>query len=179
MRGGERCLEVFCELFPEAPLYTLLHVPGSVSPTIEGRRIVTSFVQRLPGAATRYRQYLPLFPAAVRGLALDGHDLVISLSHCVAKAVRVAPGALHRRLHDRSREVEQRFEAESLIIFNLLFQAFERGKVTVVSPLNATYALWGVILSALVLRKTEAVTPRVGLAGALIVAGAAAVAATR
>jgi drug/metabolite transporter (DMT)-like permease len=61
----------------------------------------------------------------------------------------------------------------------LLFQAFERGKVTVVSPLNATYALWGVILSALVMRKTEAVTPRVALAAALIVAGAAVVAATR
>ena len=95
MRGGERCLEVFCELFPDAPLYTLLHVPGSVSPTIERRRIVTSFVQRLPGAATRYRQYLPLFPAAVRGLSLDGYDLVLSLSHCAAKAVRVPPGALH------------------------------------------------------------------------------------
>ena len=95
MRGGERCLEVFCELFPEAPLYTLLHVPGSVSPVIEGRRIVTSFLQRLPGAATRYRHYLPLFPLAVRGLSLDGYDLVISLSHCVAKAVRVRPGALH------------------------------------------------------------------------------------
>jgi glycosyltransferase involved in cell wall biosynthesis len=95
MRGGERCLEVFCELFPDAPLYTLLHVPGSVSPLIERRRIVTSFVQRLPAAATRYRHYLPLFPAAVRGLPLAGYDLVISLSHCVAKAVRVGPGALH------------------------------------------------------------------------------------
>jgi glycosyltransferase involved in cell wall biosynthesis len=95
MRGGERCLEVFCELFPAAPLFTLLHVPGSVSPVIEDRRIVTSFVQRLPSAATRYRQYLPLFPAAVRGLSLDGYDLVLSLSHCVAKAVRVPPGALH------------------------------------------------------------------------------------
>ncbi len=95
MRGGERCLEVACELFPDAPLFTLLHVPGSVSPVIERRRIVTSFVQRLPGAATRYRYYLPLFPAAVRGLALDGYDLVLSLSHCVAKAVRVPAGALH------------------------------------------------------------------------------------
>jgi glycosyltransferase involved in cell wall biosynthesis len=95
MRGGERCLEVLCELFPAAPLFTLLHVPGSVSSTIENRRIVTSFVQRLPAAARRYRQYLPLFPAAVRGFDLRGHDLVISLSHCVAKGVRVPPGALH------------------------------------------------------------------------------------
>jgi glycosyltransferase involved in cell wall biosynthesis len=95
MRGGERCLEVFCELFPHADLFTLLHVPGSVSPLIEGRRIVTSFVQRLPGAATRYRSYLPLFPAAVRGFDLSAYDLVLSSSHCVAKAVRRRPGAVH------------------------------------------------------------------------------------
>jgi len=95
MRGGERCLEVFCELFPNAPLYTLLHVPGSVSAPIERRRIVTSFVQRLPRAASQYRRYLPLFPAAVGGFDLSGYDLVISLSHCVAKAVRRPPGALH------------------------------------------------------------------------------------
>jgi glycosyltransferase involved in cell wall biosynthesis len=95
MRGGERCLDVFCELFPDAPLYTLLHVPGSVSPRIEGRRIVTSFVQRLPDASRRYRHYLPLFPLAVRGLDLRGYDLVVSLSHCVAKAAPTPPGALH------------------------------------------------------------------------------------
>jgi glycosyltransferase involved in cell wall biosynthesis len=95
MRGGERCLEVFCELFPTAPLYTLLHVPGSVSPIIERRRIVTSFIQRLPDAARRYRHYLPLFPVAIRRFDLSGYDLVISLSHCAAKAVRRPPGALH------------------------------------------------------------------------------------
>lgn len=95
MRGGERCLEVFCELFPNAPLFTLLHVPGTVSPTIERRRIVTSFIQALPSARTAYRRYLPLFPAAVRGLDVRGYDLVLSLSHCVAKSVRVAPGSLH------------------------------------------------------------------------------------
>jgi hypothetical protein len=95
MRGGERCLEVFCELFPTADLYTLLHVRGSVSPAIEGRRIITSFIQRLPGAAHRYRSYLPLFPAAIRAFDLRGYDLVLSSSHAVAKGVRVPPGALH------------------------------------------------------------------------------------
>ena len=95
MRGGERCLEVFCELFPDADLYTLLHVPGSVSPTIERRRIVTSFVARLPDAARRYRHYLPLFPAAVARFDLSAYDLVLSSSHCVAKAARPRRGALH------------------------------------------------------------------------------------
>ena len=95
MRGGERCLEVFCELFPEADLFTLLHVPGSVSAIIERHRIITSFVQRLPGAAGHYRYYLPLFPAAVEAFDLRGYDLVLSSSHCVAKGARPAPGALH------------------------------------------------------------------------------------
>ena len=95
MRGGERCLEVFCELFPDADLYTLLHVPGSVAPVIERRRIVTSFIQRLPDAPRRYRHYLPLFPAAVGRFDLSGYDLVLSSSHAVAKGVRVPRGALH------------------------------------------------------------------------------------
>jgi glycosyltransferase involved in cell wall biosynthesis len=95
MRGGERCLEVFCELFPRADLYTLVHVPGSVSPTIERRRIVTSFLQRMPDVERRYRQYLPLFPAAVRSFDLRGYDLVVSLSHAVAKSVRVPQPERH------------------------------------------------------------------------------------
>ncbi|HTY80372.1 MAG TPA: glycosyltransferase [Candidatus Bathyarchaeia archaeon] len=95
MRGGERCLEVFCEIFGRADLYTLLRVPGSVSPLIEQRRIVTSFLQRIPGATRRYRHLLPLFPAAIRSLDLRGHDLVLSASHAVAKSVRVPTGALH------------------------------------------------------------------------------------
>jgi len=95
MRGGERCLDVLCELFPEAPLFTLLHVPGSVTPQIERRRIVTSFVQHLPRAPEQYRSYLPLFPLAIQRFDLTGYDLVVSMSHCVAKSVRVPRGTLH------------------------------------------------------------------------------------
>jgi len=95
MRGGERCLEVFSELFPDADLYTLLHVPGSVTPIIERRRVITSFIQRLPHAAQRYRAYLPLFPAAIRAFDLRGYDLILSSSHAVAKSVRTARGAHH------------------------------------------------------------------------------------
>jgi glycosyltransferase involved in cell wall biosynthesis len=95
MRGGEKVLEVLCERYPQAEIFTLLHVPGSVSPTIERLPIHTSFIQRLPDAPRRYRQYLPLFPIAVRQFELDGFDLVISTSHCVAKSAIKAPGARH------------------------------------------------------------------------------------
>jgi glycosyltransferase involved in cell wall biosynthesis len=95
MRGGEKCVEALCEVFPDATLFTLVHVPGSVSPIIERMPIVPSFVQRLPFAGTRYRYYLPLFPAAIQALDLRGFDVVISSNHCVAKGVTVPPGALH------------------------------------------------------------------------------------
>ncbi len=95
MRGGERCLEALCDLFPDADLFTLLHVRGSVSEIIERRRIHTSVIQTMPFAASRYRYYLPLFPWAMEQLSLEGYDLILSGSHCVAKGVRPPPQALH------------------------------------------------------------------------------------
>ncbi len=95
MRGGEKVLEALCERYPDADIFTLLHVRGSVSPTIERHRIRTSFVQWLPLAATNYRWYLPLFPAAVEQLDLDGYELVISSSHCAAKSVVPRGAARH------------------------------------------------------------------------------------
>ena len=91
MRGGERVLETICGIFPDAARFALLHVRGSVSPAIEARPVRTSFIQRLPGSHRHYRPLLPLFPAAVEQFDLDGFDLVISTSHCVAKSV-IAPG---------------------------------------------------------------------------------------
>ena len=91
MRGGERALEAICELFPDATRFALLHVPGTVSGTIEARPIHTSFIQRLPRSHRYYRPLLPLFPAAVEQFDLDDFDLVISTSHCTAKSV-VPPG---------------------------------------------------------------------------------------
>ena len=95
MRGGEKCLEVFCELYPTADLYTLLHIPGTVSNVIENRRIFTSFLQKIPGIRNNYRNYLPLFPKAVEQFDLRGYDLVISSSHCVAKGVKSKDVPLH------------------------------------------------------------------------------------
>jgi glycosyltransferase involved in cell wall biosynthesis len=95
MRGGERVLEALLELFPLAEIFTLIHRPGTVSPQIEARTIHTSFVDNLPFAHDRYRYFLPLFPRAVESFDLDGFDLVISSSHCVAKGARPPLGVPH------------------------------------------------------------------------------------
>ena len=80
-------------MFPDAELFTLIHVPGSTSPRIEALRITASPLSRLPGAARHYRKLLPLFPAAIERLRLPACDLVLSTSHAVAKAVRPPRGA--------------------------------------------------------------------------------------
>lgn len=95
MRGGEKCLEILCELFPEATLYTLLHKKGSVSETISRMKIKTSFVQNLPLVLNHYQKYLPLFPTAIEQFDLTGFDLVVSSSHCVAKGVITMPETCH------------------------------------------------------------------------------------
>jgi len=95
MRGGEKCLEAFCELYPKATLFTLLYRRGHLSPPIERMEIRTSWIQRVPGWQRVYRHLLPLYPRAIESFDLSGYDLVISSSHCVAKGARAAPGATH------------------------------------------------------------------------------------
>ena len=95
MRGGEKCLEVLCKLYPSADLFTLLHIPGKVSSEIESHRIHTSFIQNLPFAESKYRYYLPLMPFAIETFDLKEYDLILSSSHCVAKSVKPGPKSLH------------------------------------------------------------------------------------
>jgi glycosyltransferase involved in cell wall biosynthesis len=97
MRGGERCLEAICDVYPDADIFTLVHFPGSVSEAIESHIIHTSYVQRLPGNVENFRRYLPLFPHAIKKFDLSGYDFILSFSHCVAKGVKVPQGLLHMR----------------------------------------------------------------------------------
>jgi glycosyltransferase involved in cell wall biosynthesis len=95
LRGGERVLEAFCELFPEADIFTLVHAPGSTSERIDEHTVHASFLSQVPGITRHYRAWLPLFPAAARSLDLHGYDLIVSCSHAVAKSIRVPAGARH------------------------------------------------------------------------------------
>lgn len=95
MRGGEKCLEVFLKMYPEADVYTLMHVPGVTSPRIDERVRGVSFLQRFPGVKRYYRLLLPLFPRAIERFNFSSYDLVISLSHAAAKNVRVSGSAIH------------------------------------------------------------------------------------
>jgi glycosyltransferase involved in cell wall biosynthesis len=111
LRGGEKVLDALVEIFPEATIFTLLHVAGSTTPRIESRPIETAFTQKLPFVARHYRWYLPLFPRAIESLDLTGYDLVVSSSHCAAKGVIPGKGSTHVcYCHTPMRYVWDRFE---------------------------------------------------------------------
>lgn len=95
LRGGERCLEAFLRMYPQADIFTLVHVPGSTTSEIDARVRQVSFLRLIPGISKLYRAFLWLYPAALSSLHLKGYDLVISLSHAAAKNVSVPEGVPH------------------------------------------------------------------------------------
>lgn len=95
MRGGEKVLEAFCRIFPNADIYTLVSEPSAISETIKQHRIITSWIQKLPRANQYYPHYLPLFPVAIEQFDLSGYDLVVSSDAVVSKGVVTRPETCH------------------------------------------------------------------------------------
>jgi glycosyltransferase involved in cell wall biosynthesis len=94
--GAESCLKEFLDLYPQADLFCVVDfLPEHERGFLEGHRITTSFIQRCPGAAKRYRSYLPLMPVAIEQLDVTRYDLVISSSAAVAKGVITGPDQIH------------------------------------------------------------------------------------
>lgn len=95
MRGAERVLKVLHELYPQAPVYTLLYDPAAMGTAVDGWDIHTSFLQRLPSATKLHRKLFALMPLAVEIMNLREYDLIISASSAWVKNVRPAAGAKH------------------------------------------------------------------------------------
>nr|WP_320193454.1 glycosyltransferase [uncultured Desulfobacter sp.] len=95
MRGGEKVIEIFCDLFPDADIFTLVYDPCSVSENINRHRVNASFIQKLPFGIKKYQQYLPLHPLAIEQFDLSGYDLVISSESGIAKGVILPPSVCH------------------------------------------------------------------------------------
>jgi glycosyltransferase involved in cell wall biosynthesis len=102
---------VFCELYPQADLFTLVYCPDKVSAIIRSMNVKSSWLNRLPGIERAYRYFLPLFPRVIEGFDLRGYDLILSSSHCVAKGV-LPHHALHiAYIHAPMRYVWHQYQA--------------------------------------------------------------------
>jgi glycosyltransferase involved in cell wall biosynthesis len=94
--GAERVLEQILKIYPQADLFSLVDfIPADQRGFIANKEVKTSFLQGLPFARSKYRQYLPLMPIAIEQLDVSGYDLVLSSSHAVAKGILTGPDQLH------------------------------------------------------------------------------------
>lgn len=92
--GAERVVHSISEVFPDAPIYTSLY-NEKILPQFKGRNIVTSYIQKIPGALKHYPFMLPFMPHAFESFDLSGFDIVISSSHSCAKGIITQPSTLH------------------------------------------------------------------------------------
>jgi glycosyltransferase involved in cell wall biosynthesis len=93
--GAEKVLKVLADMFPDAPIYTLLYEEKNVTKYFKDRRIETSIIQKLPGGIKHYQWYLSFMPMAVEFFDLSNYDLVISDTSSFAKGVITKPDCLH------------------------------------------------------------------------------------
>lgn len=93
--GAERVLQAFQEIWPDAPIFALLHDPAAMGSHFRGKNIRTSFLQRVPFALKRYKWFMPLMPAATEHHNLTGFDVVLSSTSAFAKGIITRPDTLH------------------------------------------------------------------------------------
>src|SRR5665647_935602 len=84
--GAERVLEVLAEMFPEAPIYTLLYDKEKMRGKFAHKVVHASFLQKFPNfLKKRYKYLLPFMPTAPETFDLRDYDLVISSSGAWSK----------------------------------------------------------------------------------------------
>ncbi len=95
--GAEKCVESFTNIWDDFEVYSLIDFLSDKDRDIilKGKKANTSFVQNLPKAKDKYRNYLPLFPVAIEQFDLSEYDVILSSSHAVAKGVLTHSNQLH------------------------------------------------------------------------------------
>jgi glycosyltransferase involved in cell wall biosynthesis len=95
MRGAERTFAAIADLYPQAPIYTLLHDAQGTNGRFAGRSITTSPLQRFGIEQSAFRRLLPLYPYAIERLKLPPSDVVLTSSSAFAHGIPVPDGAVH------------------------------------------------------------------------------------
>ncbi|EKD46930.1 MAG: hypothetical protein ACD_67C00013G0004 [uncultured bacterium] len=93
--GAERVLECLCELYPYAPIYTILHNKEAMHGVFEDKRIYTSYLQKFPFAQKWHRIFPLLMPPAIEQFDFSKYDVVVSDSSSYAKGIITNPDTLH------------------------------------------------------------------------------------
>lgn len=93
--GAERVLECFMDLFPDAPVYTLLSDLDRMPRRFREVKINNSFIQSIPFSKRHYKKMMPFFPTAIEQFDFREYDLVLSSSSAFAKGILTNSNQIH------------------------------------------------------------------------------------
>ncbi|MCZ2836036.1 glycosyltransferase [Modestobacter sp. VKM Ac-2985] len=108
--GAERVALELWAAFPQAPMYTTVFAPGQTFPGFAGRKVTTSWLNRLPGAKRDPRPLLPLLPSAIRSLQVSDVDVLLCSSSGWAHGLRAGRAAKVVYCHNPPRWLYQQEE---------------------------------------------------------------------
>ena len=131
VRGADRVFLEMCDLWPDADVFTPVYDEDGTEGLFAGRRIHTSFLQRLRPTSRTFRALLPLYPAAIESFDLSGYDLVVSSSSAWAHAVLCEEETVHvcychnpfrYAWNERHRTLAERSDPVSRALLRALFR---------------------------------------------------------
>ena len=93
--GAERVLLDILKIFPDAPIYTLVHNPTKTKWLPPQTKIITSFINHLPHAHQNPIYYTPLYPLALEQFDFSSFDIVISTTTTIGHCLLTPPKTLY------------------------------------------------------------------------------------
>ncbi|HLF89019.1 MAG TPA: glycosyltransferase [Anaerolineales bacterium] len=146
--GAEKVLMAAMELFPHAPIYTLLYNRTAFLRTpVANRKVHASYINRLPLSDTYYKNYFPLMPHAIRQFDLCDYDLILSFSYSVAHGVSTQPGQIHLSYTYTPMRYAWRdiglngFQRPQSKVLNFIFQPFRSWDLAVTAKIDRIAAV--------------------------------------
>ena len=134
--GAEKVVDVFCSMFPGAPLYTSVFDAKAMSKRWQSVEVRTSFMQKVSPRLKIAKMLLPLYPSAFESFDLTGFDLVLSSCSTFSKGVLTPPGATHVcYCHNTTRPLWMYHEYVAR-------EHLGRGQRAILPPIVSTLRLW-------------------------------------
>ncbi len=93
--GAERVLKAFCEIYPQAPVFTLFYDDRIVDDFFPKSKFIATYLQRFRWLKSHHKYMLPLLPRVAESLDFSGFEVILSDSTAWVKGIRKPEGAIH------------------------------------------------------------------------------------
>ncbi len=93
--GAERVVGYFLRIFPRVPIYTSIYFPDDTFGLFRDEKIITTFMQKIPGIRKYYKKLFFLYPYAFRSLKLYDYEIILGSSSSYSHFINKSKGSVH------------------------------------------------------------------------------------